>query len=182
MNTFEMALSDLLGVEGGYSNNIHDRGGKTRYGITEEVARRHGYAGEMKDLPYCTAKEIYKKDYWEAPGFSLIEPLSNAIAFELFESGVNVGPGLAAKWLQRVLNVANRRGKTFPDLKVDGKIGPVTVAALRSFINYRKEGEAVVYAALNCLQGAHYTTITEARDANEEFWYGWMLRRVNGSW
>jgi hypothetical protein len=36
----------------------------------------------------------------------------------------------------------------------------------------------VILRALNCLQGARYFDITETRAANEEFFFGWMLNRV----
>jgi len=34
---FEKALKYLFPVEGGYSNNKHDRGGKTNMGITQNT-------------------------------------------------------------------------------------------------------------------------------------------------
>ena len=44
-------LEDLIKREGGYVNNPADRGGATKYGITEAVARTNGFKGNMKDLP-----------------------------------------------------------------------------------------------------------------------------------
>jgi lysozyme family protein len=40
-------IDALIDREGGYVNHPADRGGPTRYGITEAVARAHGYAGAM---------------------------------------------------------------------------------------------------------------------------------------
>ncbi len=47
----EEYLDELIKREGGYVNNQVDKGGVTKYGITEAVARKKGYKGNMKDLP-----------------------------------------------------------------------------------------------------------------------------------
>ncbi|MBF4815817.1 hypothetical protein HIJ91_10795 [Cronobacter sakazakii] len=41
-----------------------------------------------------------------------------------------------------------------------------------------KEGESVLVKALNCTQGDYYLEITEKREANEAFIYGWLRERV----
>ncbi|OUJ77248.1 hypothetical protein BXA17_19190, partial [Acinetobacter baumannii] len=65
----EQYLDELIKREGGYVNNPADRGGATKFGITEAVARENGYKGNMKDLPLEFAKSIYKKQYWLEPRF-----------------------------------------------------------------------------------------------------------------
>ncbi|EPH1975837.1 glycosyl hydrolase 108 family protein, partial [Acinetobacter baumannii 45002_8] len=47
----EQYLDELIKREGGYVNNPADRGGATKYGITQAVARTNGFKGNMKDLP-----------------------------------------------------------------------------------------------------------------------------------
>lgn len=42
---FIEAWRETLGKEGGYSNHRDDPGGATTFGITEAVARHHGYKG-----------------------------------------------------------------------------------------------------------------------------------------
>ena len=54
----EQFLNELIRREGGYVNNPADRGGATKYGITEAVARQNGYKGHMKDLPESLARDI----------------------------------------------------------------------------------------------------------------------------
>ena len=56
---FDEAFELLLGHEGNYSDHPADPGGKTRYGITEAVARDVGYRGDMRDLPLDLAKRVY---------------------------------------------------------------------------------------------------------------------------
>ena len=65
MGNFNNAIKPTLDVEKRYANNKNDCGGETMYGITKEVARKHGYKGLMKDLPLSLAMMIYKMDYWD---------------------------------------------------------------------------------------------------------------------
>ena len=58
----EKYLDELIKREGGYVNNPADRGGATKYGITEAVARTNGFKGNMRDLPLDVAKAIYKSN------------------------------------------------------------------------------------------------------------------------
>jgi lysozyme family protein len=46
----DQLIEEVIGREGGYSNHPADRGGATRWGITEAVARAHGYRGVSADL------------------------------------------------------------------------------------------------------------------------------------
>ena len=176
------AIRRTLVAEGCYVDNPHDKGGKTMWGITEAVARKWGYVGDMQALPLVAAQAIYEQEYFRAPRFIDIVPLSAAIAEELFDTGVNQGTATAAKYLQRALNVFNlshTKTPLYPDLKVDGAIGPATLEALRLYLQHRgKEGELVMLTALNCLQGARYIELCEARERNEEFVYGWLHHRV----
>ena len=56
----EKYLDELIKREGGYVNNPADRGGATKYGITQAVARENGWNGNMKDLPLEFAKVFIK--------------------------------------------------------------------------------------------------------------------------
>jgi lysozyme family protein len=53
-------------------NHPADRGGPTRFGITEAVARAHGYAGPMALLPREEAAAIYRRLYWLRPRFDQV--------------------------------------------------------------------------------------------------------------
>lgn len=112
---FDTAFDLLLKHEGGFSDHAADPGGKTRYGITEAVAREVGYRGDMRELPLDLAKRIYKDRYWDAVK---AEQLPSTVRYVVFDAAVNSGPGQSAKWLQRALGVAD-----------DGVIGPRTLAA-----------------------------------------------------
>ncbi|EIV3811507.1 TPA: glycoside hydrolase family 108 protein [Klebsiella oxytoca] len=172
-------FNSILGKEGGYVNNPNDKGGPTNWGITQAVARAHGYSGDMRDLTRQQALDILAADYWYGPRFDQVATVSPSIAAELCDTGVNMGPSVQVKWFQRWLNVFNNQQKLYPDLIADGLIGPRSINALKSYLNTRgKEGEEVLLRALNCSQGHRYLELAEQRPANESFVYGWVKERV----
>ena len=62
-------LISLIDREGGYADHPADKGGPTCFGVTEAVARAHGYAGPMRNLPRAEAAAIYRRIYWLRPRF-----------------------------------------------------------------------------------------------------------------
>lgn len=165
--------------EGGYVDHPADKGGPTNWGVTEHVARANGWTGLMRALPRSEAERIYRRAYWEEPGFDAVGDISGAVAAELFDTAVNMGPGVAVGFLQRALNALNRNQRDYSDLVLDRKIGPVTLAALSGFLAARgKAGETVLLKAMEALQGAQYIALTESRPANEAFLYGWIANRI----
>ena len=111
---FQNAFDLLISHEGGFSNRpfADDPGGATMYGVTERVAREHGYIGKMQDLTLDFAKSVYRKAYWDA---CQCDQMPDMLRYPLFDAAVNSGPGQAIKWLQSAVGV-----------KSDGAIGPMT--------------------------------------------------------
>ena len=130
-------IDELIEREGGYVSHPADRGGPTKFGISEAVARAHGYAGAMAQLPRDEAAAIYRRLYWLRPKFNQIAERSRQVAAELFDTGANMGPAVAATFLQRSLTALNRNGRDYPDLVPDGRIGPRTLSALDAFFKIR---------------------------------------------
>lgn len=173
--TLDQILDGIIANEGGYVNNPNDSGQATNFGITQKVAQLNGYSGPMQSLPLSLARAIYQKQYINGPGFAFILPISDKIAFELIDTGVNMGVVVAGQFLQRALNVL-----TEAKLTVDGSVGNVTRNALRGFLTTRKDdGEAIVLKALNCLQGARYISLVESNDKDRVFVCGWLKNRVS---
>ena len=112
---FDAAFDVLVKHEGDFSAHKSDPGGQTRYGITEAVARRVGYRGDMRELPLDLAKRIYREDYWNAVRAEQLPP---AVRYAVFDAAVNSGPAQSVRWLQRALGVTD-----------DGVIGPQTLSA-----------------------------------------------------
>jgi lysozyme family protein len=179
MTNVDELIEDVIEREGGYVNHPADRGGATNWGITEAVARRQGYLGDMRALPRSDAAAIYRRIYWTAPRFNAVAERAPKLAAEMFDTGINMGTGTAAGFLQRALNALNREGRDYPDLRVDRSVGPATLSALDAFLKKRgKAAESVLLKAVEALQGAHYLNIAEARPSQEAFVYGWLANRI----
>ena len=114
---FEKAFEKLLGHEGGFVDHPRDPGGATRYGITQRVARAHGYQGEMRELPVAEARRIARIAYWDAVR---ADEVPDAVRYDLFDAAYHSGPEQATKWLQRAAGADD-----------DGKLGPKTLLAVR---------------------------------------------------
>lgn len=116
--TFDEAFDMLLGHEGGLSRDPTDRGGVTKYGISQASYPEE----DIPNLTRARAKEIAFRDFWEkaqCPVFPV------ALRFDLFDMAYNSGPSAAIKTMQRALRVVE-----------DGSVGPKTLFAA-SF--YRSE-------------------------------------------
>ena len=174
---FAQALAFTLQSEGGYSNDPDDPGGETNFGLSKR-------AYPDLDLPSVTlaaAARIYRRDYWEKPGFHRVAEQSPALAQRLFDLGVNCGPATAVKMLQRAINVLcavdvpPRRLNPWREkiarlaggkpLLVDGVLGPVTLEVLRLCPHNGAE-----LAALKGEAYCHY------RQLNPVFRAGWLER------
>jgi len=99
MSNFDDAFAQIVGVEGGYSNDLQDPGGETKYGIS-----KRSYPNE--NIPNMTlerSKMLYKRDYWDkVKGDELPRILGSFV----FDAAVNQGVDPAIRMLQRALGVA----------------------------------------------------------------------------
>ena len=117
MANFEEAYGKTMGHEGGYVHDKDDAGGETYKGIARKYnGGWHGWDtidSHKNDLnfPECLddisglqndVHDFYKVNYWDVN--RLDEFKSQAIAEEMFDTGVNMGIGRAAKFLQECLN------------------------------------------------------------------------------
>jgi len=185
MTNFEIALKQVLNIEADYVNDVNDNGGATNFGITEALARKYGYVGDMKYLPKEKAIEIYKKEFWDDMNLGLIH--HPQIATEAFEFAVNSGQKrLAIKFMQRAFN-------TLQDeiiLVEDGILGPKTAQAINNF-PYSK----LIVKLMNVFQGMFYVALAEGdkhqldllkhhretpgHHKYKHFIRGWINKRVN---
>jgi lysozyme family protein len=179
MTDIARLLEDLFEREGGYVDHPDDRGGAINFDITKSVFNVAGWARTVRELPRDFALAIYRRRYWAAPRFDAVAAITPEVAAELFDTGVNMGPGVAIGFLQRSLNALNRHGKDRPDIVVDRSIGNATTEALRSLIARSGDaGEVVLLKALNALQTVRYIELAEGHAANESFLFGWLSSRV----
>jgi len=174
-------LATVFANEGGYVNHPSDPGGATNHGITEQVARQHGYTGHMRDLKRtCSlpdevcADRILTRDYVEKPGFMPLVEIEPAVAEEIVDTAVNMGPPRPSRWLQESLNELG-------DVKVgvDGKVGPVTISAYRA---YRAatgvRGCVAMLDRLDARQSAEYDRLVRVNPRLRAFLKGWQAHRI----
>ena len=163
MADIRKALTKLFGIEGGYVNDPDDPGGETKYGICK---RSYPHVN-IKALTIEQASEIYHKDFW---GTLRLDQIQNqTIAEELLDTAVNCGVGTSARIAQEAVNLTNYPD---PDIEIDGKVGPATLAA----INGHKSLPAY-YKALNGVQFVRHMGIVKRHPKQEKYFRGW-LRRV----
>lgn len=112
--TFEESFAALLGHEGGYVNDPADPGGETKFGISKRAYPKEDIAGMTVER----AREIYRRDYWNAIGCDL---LPDCIRFDVFDMAVNSGVAAAVRNLQTAANVES-----------DGRMGPLTMRAVNA--------------------------------------------------
>lgn len=111
-------IDEILRKEGGdaETNDPKDRGGRTKYGISEKSNPAAWADGQVTEQE---ARDIYERKYITLPGFGKI-PATHPRAKEiLVDWGVISGPELAKRELQGILGV-----------KQDGVLGPITLAKL----------------------------------------------------
>lgn len=188
---FDKAYNITREHEGGWHGatgvNAADRGGETFKGIARRIwpqwrgwviidgfKTRVGFPNNALNDPQLNAlvREFYRVEFWDRN--RLGEFRSQAIANELFDTGVNVGVRPAAIWLQRALNVLNRNGKSWRDIDPPtGVIGPITLGIVNS-LSPRDTNH--LFDVLNIIQGHHYLALAERDRTQQEFMRGWLGR------
>lgn len=119
-------IDEILRREGWpqYTNLPADRGGPTKGGITLEAWREYSRnpsatADELAAITEDEARAFYLHRHVVAPRFAEIaDPHLREL---VVDAGVHHGPRHAAKWLQWAADVAQ-----------DGRIGPITLAAVNA--------------------------------------------------
>lgn len=174
-------LAAIYANEGGYVNHPDDPGGPTNHGVTQKVARKHGYQGDMRQFQkHCSERHaicadlIYTRDYIEKPGFLPMVSVEPAVADELVDTGVNMGPAWPSRWFQQSLNELGAK------LKVDGIVGPRTILAYKEAQTRYGKFPACV-AMLDKLDGkqkARYDHLVKVNPRNRVFYRGWIRVRI----
>lgn len=108
---FDDAVEIIIKHEGGskVSNHSSDPGGLTKFGISQRSYKDV----DIENLTLGHAKDIYRRDYWNA---CKCEGLPSYMRLMVFDCAVNQGVTFATQTLQRVLGV-----------KRDGVIGEKTM-------------------------------------------------------
>lgn len=151
MDTFERALKFTLSQEGGEVDDTNDRGGHTKYGISQAA-----YPGlDIGGLTIERATEIYRADYWHRCRCDDMPPL---VARAVFDAAVNMGCARAIKFLQMAIGAT-----------ADGVIGPDTLRR----IGLMPDDATYLRAMLICRARA-YTSMADF----PRYGAGWMTRVI----
>jgi len=148
MNRFDVCFERVIGAEGGYSNDVHDPGGETMYGITR---RDHPDLWLSGPPTLEMAKSRYYDRYWLAAGCDKLPAPWDLL---VFDAAVNQGLFPAAKAIQEALGVV-----------ADGRIGPITIAAAK------RAGKEAVALAL-----AHRALRYSQTNGFARYGLGWLKR------
>jgi len=193
MSNFTKALNNLMVAEGGYVFNPKDPGGETYKGISRKYHKNWSgwqqidpivdylsyrfYGAELQskinDQLKANSelnkkvKEFYYNNYWDKFNG---DKLPYEVAEEMLEQSVLLGTWkTAGKNLQKALNLLNRNGKIFKDLKVDGLIGRKSLDAVNKIKPKR---------LVKVLNGIQFCRLKKAMEENpeKEIFVGWFDR------
>ena len=151
---FQLAVNWLIDrIEGGLVDDAGDRGGLTRYGISQ---RAYPHL-DIARLKRGDAEQLYWNDYWYANNCHCLPP---ELAVCLFDAAVNHRAKVGGKLLQQALRVN----------PIDGIVGPITQSAAM-----RCEVSEVVPTML-ALRADLYRAIITADSTQARFAIGWHRR------
>lgn len=166
--SLDTLIDAVLRREGGYVNHQADRGGPTNFGITQATLSgwlgRPATAADVEGMSPVTAREIYRKQYFLAPGYDAIP--DPALQELIFDFAVNSGPGAATKALQTTL----QKMGLYPGA-IDGAIGPQTRQGLRGVTNWPE-----LYFRVKCERYELYLRFIGRDPAQAVFATGWANR------
>lgn len=169
MPSIKEMINDVLSKEGGYVNHPADKGGPTRFGITQATLSRFlervATVEDVKNLDIETARDIYELRYYHQPR---IDKLPEGIQPFVFDCAVNHGPRRAIQFVQTVCNEAN-----FGPLAIDGQMGPKTKAVADAC--YEKMGVWMIMALVE-ERRMFYQSIVANNESQRVFLRGWLAR------
>ena len=189
-----LILGSVFDLEGGFVDHPNDPGGATNHGITEDVARQHGFEGDMRTLKRSCpdqlqividcgaagatgdvcADRILFEDYIAKPRFLDLIPIDLAVAQEVIDTGVNMGPARPSRFFQRAVNsVCGTK------LAIDGKIGGTSVKAWADCrANLGPSSCVAMLDSLDQQQAAEYDRLVRNNPRLRVFRRGWQNHRI----
>jgi lysozyme family protein len=162
-------ITEIIQREGGYVNHPADKGGPTKYGVTQVTYSRHlgrqATIDDVQKMPLDVAREIYRKTYFDGPGLARLPAEVQPVVFDM---AVHSGPKQAIRIVQDAINAAG-----FGPCKVDGIIGSTTCT--RAATAQKEVGDlfndTIVMKRIEFLE-----SILQRRPRQEVFRKGWMRR------
>lgn len=165
---FERSLEFVLDAEGGFSDDKHDRGGKTNKGILQREYDeyrddRQENRRSVKEISDEEVEDIYYNEYWvRGKCFKMPWPLCAVH----FDGCVNTGVGQAGKFLQRAVGS-----------KDDGAVGAKTIMAMEAKIE--DIGAPAICADIIQQRDGFYELLAKLDATQATFSKGWENRLEN---
>lgn len=160
MNTNDI-IDGILLREGGFVDHEADRGGPTKYGITQATLTdwrgRKVSVDDVRSLTEREARDMYRETYIVRPGFLSIQ--SEAVRVLVVDCAVNHGVLRAVKMLQHAAHVFT-----------DGILGPNTIAAVNRMT------PTALYRRLCAARVRLYGEIITKNPSQAVFAAGWANR------
>lgn len=194
MADFIRAYRVTMGHEGGYANDPDDSGGETYKGVARNfwptwegwtiVDGHKATSSGMEAFKHALdadprlqqlVLDFYKNEFWDK--FQGDAVPSQEIAEELFDTGVNMSTERAVYFLQDAMNLFNHdhlNREIYPDVVVDGRMGPATLAVLQQALAAGRG--AHILLDMNVQQGGLYREQMKKRESQEKFALGWYNR------
>lgn len=162
-SNFDVAVDNILELEGGFVDNKHDPGGTTIYGISLRFLSKlpdsdgDGFldgdvdrdgdvdADDIKAMTKAQSKVYYKKNWWSKYKYRKIDNLG--VAIKVLDMSVNMGGKQAHKLIQRSLRAVGA------DLTDDGILGDKSFAAINLAV------PKFLIPAMRCTQAGFYYSL-----------------------
>ena len=169
-----LIIGAVVALEGGYVDHPNDPGGATNYGITERVARQNGFRGDMRNLTKADASAIYERQYIRDPGFLPLVAIDAAVAEEVIDTAVNMGPSRPTRYFRRAVNEVC--GTSLPI------IASMDAVAVKAWGDCRANlGPRSCVRMLDSLdrqQRAEYDRLVRVNPRLKVFYRGWVNHRI----
>ena len=182
---FLNAYKKTMENEGGYSKDPDDSGGETYRGITKknfpdwegwkivDACQPDNLEIIKNDTLEGFVQSFYLKNFWNANKLDQIDLLIPELAERMFDDAVNMGSIRACKFFQQALNLLNKNQQSYPDITVDGNIGPGSINTLK--LSLKTNPSKRIVTVFTTLQGCFYIDLMTKNSTQEKF-VGWFDR------
>lgn len=157
-NPFDSAMEFVFLVEGGLSDHAADKGGLTKYGVSQKAYPNL----DIKNLTKEQAKDIVYRKIWDSVNADAFQP---EVSIALMDFAVNSGNKTAGKALQNTINIL-----TGHSLVVDGILGKKSVG-LSKLIHARTLASAYIG-----YRHEFFLRIVKNNPSQNVFLKGWLRR------
>lgn len=193
MSYFDEAFKPFAVTEGIFSDHESDPGGETYRGISrywfpgwEGWPIVDKYKADFRRMPHNVLNNLnhlirtfYKSTFWDRIHGDEIAAIDKQISIKLFDTAAHRSVETGIEILQKSLNLLNLNASIYPDLLVDGKLGPITKRTLERYMASRPGSIEINRGRLlkvwSIIQGWHAIKQMHANPEKEVF-RGWFDR------